>query len=334
MIGRLVKRLIWVALVVFATTTLAFVVSNVLPGDPARMVAGPQARPDDVARVRKQLGLDKPLAVQYAHYMKRLVHFTVQTGGDAEHLTCAELGPVHLDLGKSYQQRRPVVTLLGERLPRTLWLALCAIAIQTLIGTAAGAFAAYRAKTFWDRFTIGITLIGVSAPTFLIGIALQYIFAHKLHMLPLDGFGNSLPEHIVSVVLPSVTLGIYGAAYYSRIVRDEMHDLLRRDFIQTARAKGVPEWRVVCGHALRNAAAPLVTVVGLELGALVGGAIVTESLFRWPGVGALSVGAVLDRDGPVIMGTVLITSLAVALSSVLADLLVALLDPVARGERA
>lgn len=333
MIERLAKRLVWVVLVVFTTTTLAFVVSNVLPGDPARMVAGPQARPDDVARVRKQLGLDKPLAIQYAHYVKRILHFSGKNKADPEHSTCAEIGPLHIDLGKSYQQRRPVVVLIGERLPRTVWLALCAIAIQTIIGTLAGAFAAHRAGTFWDRLTIGTTLIGISAPTFLIGVALQFIFAHKLHLLPLDGFGDSFRDHIVSVILPATTLGIYGTAYYSRIVRDEMRDLLQRDFIQTARAKGLSEWRVVFGHALRNAAAPLVTVVTLELGALIGGAIVTESLFRWPGLGALSVGAVLDRDGPVVMGTVLVTSLAVALSSLLADVLVALFDPVVRAER-
>ncbi len=325
MIARIAKRITWVIFVVFTTMTLAFVVSNVLPGDPARMVAGTQARPEDVARVRVQLGLDKPLAIQYARYLRRMVH-TARRNTD-EHTTCAALGPVHFDLGKSYQQRRPVVTLIAERLPRTLWLALCAVLIQTIIGTVAGAFAAYKAGSAWDRITVGITLLGISAPTFLIGVGLQYVFAHKLRWLPLDGFGDTPLDHLRCVVLPGVTLGIYGAAYYSRIVRDEMRDLLRRDFIQTARAKGVPEWRVVCGHALRNAAAPLVTVVGLELGALVGGAIVTESLFRWPGLGALSVSAVLDRDGPVVLGTVLVTSTAVALSSLFADLLVALLDP-------
>lgn len=333
MIERIAKRITWVMLVVFTTMTLAFVVSNVLPGDPARMAAGAQARPDDVAKIRVQLGLDKPLVVQYARYLRRMVHLHVGQAPPDAHTTCAPWGPVHFDLGKSYQQRRPVVALIAERLPRTLWLALFAVLLQTLIGTAAGAFAAYKAGTAWDRITVGVTLLGISAPTFLIGVGLQYLFAHKLRWLPLDGFGDSFGDHVRSVILPGATLGIYGAAYYSRIVRDEMRDLLRRDFIQTARAKGVPEWRVVSGHALRNAAAPLVTVVGLELGALVGGAIVTESLFRWPGLGALSVSAVLDRDGPVVLGTVLVTSSAVALSSLLADLLVALLDPQSQRSR-
>jgi peptide/nickel transport system permease protein len=161
----------------------------------------------------------------------------------------------------------------------------------------------------------------------VVGVALQYVLAHRLRILPLDGYGADALEHASSVILPALTLGTFGAAYYTRLVRDEMIGLLKQEHVRTARAKGLSEAAVIVKHGLRNALVPLVTVLGLDLGALVGGAIVTETLFRWPGLGALSVNALLDRDGPLIVGMVIVTSGAVVLSNLLVDLCYAVLDP-------
>ena len=329
MMAHVGRRLAWAAFVVWAVVTIAFFVNNVLPSDPARMVAGAQARPSDVARIREQLGLDRPVLAQYGIFMRRLVHFG-PTGFDSRdkvHGSCAGLGPLHFDLGRSYQQRRPVLTILGERFPRTLVLALSAVFVQLLLGVGAGVLAAVKRNSVWDYAAVGASLLGISAPTFVLGLALQFVFGHLLRVLPLDGYGLTVGDHAVSIVLPALTLGIFGAAYYTRLVRDEMIGLLKQDHVRTARAKGLGEGAVVLRHALRNALVPLVTVLGLDLGALIGGAIVTESQFRWPGLGALSVNALLDRDGPLIMGTVIVTSMAVVLSSVLVDFCYVALDP-------
>lgn len=329
MIKHLAKRLGWAIFVVWSVVTLTFFVNNVLPSDPARMVAGPQARPQDVKKIREQLGLDKPVTEQYAIFMRRLVHFgpSAIPPKDPEHGTCANVGFFHLDLGKSYQQRRPVVTILGERLPRTVFLAVVAVGVQVLIGIISGVLAAVKRNRMLDHLTVGASLLGISAPTFILGLLFQYVLAYRLKLLPLDGYGNTDADHVVSVVLPALTLGVFGAAYYTRLVRDEMLGLLKQDHVRTAHAKGLSELGVVVKHALRNALVPLVTVMGMELGALVGGAIVTETLFRWPGLGSLSVTALLDRDGPLVLGTVLVTATAVVLSSVAVDFVYVVLDP-------
>jgi peptide/nickel transport system permease protein len=350
----LFKRLLWSIFVIWAVTSLAFVINNVLPGDPARMVAGPQARASDVAAVRARLGLDQPLAVQYGIFMRRLVGFGpsyFERGRESPHRNCefalplyptgrfvsndapaAERGKriwmgLHVDFGRSFSMRQPVASILAERLPRTAALALVAVLAQLLLGVTTGVLAAVRKQRATDHAAVGISLLGISAPTFLIGIAAQYLFAYKLRLLPFDGFGSSFGEHAACIVLPALTLGVYGAAYYTRLVRDEMIGVLDQDYVRTARAKGLPEWRVVLRHALRNALVPLATVVGLDLGALMGGAIVTETIFRWPGLGQLSVQALLNRDGPVIVGAVVVTSTAIVLANLLVDLCYASLDP-------
>jgi peptide/nickel transport system permease protein len=328
-IRRAARRLAWSIFVVWATVTLAFVVSNVLPQDPARMIAGAQARAKDVERVRAQLGLDRPLYVQYATFLRRLVHAGPSIGASRPegHATCGGIGPVHVDLGKSFQKRKPVVALISDALPRTLFLAAAATLLQLALGVASGTLAAARRGTAWDRGTVAVTLLGISVPTYMIGILLQWVFADRLRLLPLDGYGRTPIEHLTSVILPATTLGLFGAAWYTRLVRDEMIDLLHQDHVRTARAKGAGRLAVIVRHGLRNALVPLVTVVALDFGGLLGGAIVTESVFRWPGLGSLGVGAVLDRDGPVILGTVLVTAIVVVGTSLLADLAYPLLDP-------
>lgn len=329
MIRRFARRLAWGLFVVWATVTLAFLVNNALPADPARMVAGPQARPQDVERIRRELGLDRPLIVQYARFFRRLVHVgpAEVAPKDPEHGTCATLGRVHLDLGKSFQQRRPVVTILAERFPRTLLLAVAAAFVQALLGIAAGSLAAAKKRTLVDHLAVSGSLLGVSAPTFVTGLFFQWLLAYRLRLLPIDGYGETTLEHLRALILPALTLGVFGAAYYTRMVRDEMLRQLGQDYVRTARAKGLSRPAALVRHALRNALVPIVTILGLELGTLIGGAIVTEAIFRWPGLGSLSVNAMLDRDGPVIMGCVIVTSVAVVASTIAVDLAYALLDP-------
>lgn len=336
----MIRRAAWRAatclVVIWIVLTTAFLIHHVLPSDPARAVAGPQARPADVERIRKRLGLDQPLRTQYATFFRRLVHVGPASPPpkDPEHASCSAWGRLHLDLGMSFQKRKPVAKLLGERLPRTALLALAAIGVQILIGVTAGVIAAIKRGRLLDHGMIAMTLIGVSTPTFITGLVLQYWFAYRWRLLPLDGWGSTVAEHAACMVLPALTLGLFGASFYARFVRDEMLGQLRQDYVRTARAKGAAGWRVVLLHALRNALMPLVTVVGMDLGALLGGAIVTEKLFRWPGLGALSVDAVVDRDGPVVMGIVLVATLAVVLTNVLVDALYAVLDPRLRSQGA
>jgi peptide/nickel transport system permease protein len=332
-VKRLVRRLAWSLMVVWGVVTIAFVIDDLLPGDPALLAAGPQARPADVARIREQLGLNRPPLVRYEIFWRRLIHVGPRRkADDPAHASCLVVialgaSAVHVDLGKSFQLREPVVDLVAARLPRTFALAVAGALLQLAGGVATGTLAALYRGSWLDRLVVGASLLGVSAPTFLIALLLQYLLAYELRWLPLDGFGATLAEHARCLVLPALTLGIYGAAYYTRLVRDEMSVLLQKDWIRTARAKGLSRPRVVVLHALRNALVPIVTAAGLDFGALMGGAIVTETVFRWPGIGALSVHATLDRDGPVVLACVVVTSIAIVASNVAVDLLCAALEP-------
>jgi peptide/nickel transport system permease protein len=331
----LARRIGWSFAVVWLVVSATFALQDLLPGDPARLVAGPQARPADVARIRVQLGLDRPPLARYAIFLHRLVHAgppSIDRRSNPAHASCAVVFRIgdralHVDLGKSLLMRQPVVDLVAERLPRTFALAVAGILIQLLLGIATGVGAALGQGTRWDRLLVSATLVGISLPTFVVALALQTLFARDLRVLPLDGFGRTFTEHARCIVLPALTLGLYGAAYYTRLVRDEMLGVLRRDWVRTARAKGAPPSRVVAAHALRNAALPVLTAVALDFGALLGGAVVTESVFRWPGLGELTVRATLDRDGPLLLGCVLAASIAVVATNLAVDLLYARLDP-------
>ena len=324
----LMRRLGWALIVVFGVGTVAFFMARSLPGDPTRMVVGPQARPADVQRARKIYGLDQPVWTQYVKFWTRLVHFHSGDDPAKEHITCGKLvGSLHVDLGFSYRYRQPVVKLIAKKAPRTLELALAALLIQALIGLGAGIAAAYRRGSLYDQLAIGATLVGVSAPTFVLGLMLQYVLAHKLGWLPLDGYGQTPAEQLRSLVLPALTLGLFGAALYARLSRDEVAQTLSEDYIRTAHAKGASPARVLVIHGLRNALLPIVTLLVLDLGTLIGGAIVTEKLFRWPGMGAMAVDAMIHRDGPVIFGTVLFSAMAIVVATLLIDLLAVALDP-------
>lgn len=322
------RRFAWALVVVVGVASIAFVITHLLPGDPARMLVGPQAAARDVARVRELYGLDEPVRTRYWRYWTRLLHLDAAPPGSEGHKSCGSPLPrVHVDLGHSFHWRKPVVALLVEKVPRSVELALAALALQSVLGIGLGTLAAARRGSRWDEVTIGATLLGVSAPTFLLGVVLQWLLAYRLGLLPLDGYGRTPGEQLLSLVLPALTLGIFGTAMYARLVREEMGDALLADHVRTARAKGASALRVLSVHGLRNAMMPIATLVVLDLGTLVGGAIVTEKLFRWPGVGMLAVDALLNRDGPVILGTVLFAALAVVLSTVLLDALYLLLEP-------
>ncbi len=333
----LLKRLGWALAVIVGVTSASFAIALVLPGDPARMLAGAQAAPADVARIREAYGLDRPISTQYVRYWSRLVHLgpRIVAGAprDPSHASCASVGPVHVDLGFSAAYRRPVVDLLVQRAPRSLELGVAALFAQLALGTALGLLAAARRATWIDEAAIGTALVGVSAPTFVIGLVLQYLLAYRLRLLPYDGFGATAAEQARSLVLPALTLGIFGAAIYARLVRDETVLAASSEFAQTARAKGASNARVLVVHAFRSALLPIATLAALDLGALVGGAVVVEKLFRWPGVGQLAVDALINRDGPVIVGAVLVSSTAIVASLFVLDSFAGLLDPRLRQRR-
>ncbi|WP_437321263.1 ABC transporter permease [Sorangium sp. So ce385] len=336
-IAHLLRRLGWAAIVIAGVTAVSFAIAHLLPGDPARMLVGPQASAADVDRVRTVYALDRPVPVQFARFVRRLVHLGPEPAaphphagarGDPEHRSCAA-GPfgLHLDLGYSFHYRKPVVDLLEAKVPRSLELALAALSVQLLLGFALGLVAAARRGTAWDHAALGVTLLVASAPTIVIGPALQYMLAYKLRLLPYDGYGVTAADHLRSLVLPALTLGLFGSALYARVVREELRALLRQDFVRTARAKGASRLRAFVVHALRNALLPLATLAALDLGALAGGAIVTERLFRWPGVGSMAVEALQNRDGPLLVGTVLFAAAAIVLATVALDLAALALDP-------
>ena len=256
----------------------------------------------------------------------------IDAAKDPAHADCAAVVPlgssaVHLSFGKSFMKHAPVVDLVATRLPRTFALAVAGMFVQLLFGVATGVLAATRRGSWLDRAIVGTSVLGISAPTFLVALVLQLLFARTLGWLPIDGFGSTLADHARCLVLPAITLGVYGAAYYTRLVRDEMTGLLQQDWVRTARAKGLSPARVVLRHGLRNALLPLVAAAGLDFGVLLGGAVVTETVFRWPGLGELSVKALLDRDGPVILACVVVTSVAIVAVNVLVDALTTRLDP-------
>ncbi|MRG90638.1 ABC transporter permease [Polyangium spumosum] len=330
-LARVAQRVGWALVVVYGVTLVSFALVHVLPGDPVRLLVGPQASARDVARAREVYGHGGPLGVQYLRFLRRLVHTgagpTAEARKDLEHRSCAALGPVHFDLGHSFHYRRPVVDLVAAKLPRSLELALAALLVQLTVGLGLGITTAARRGTRWDELGAGLSLLGISAPTFLTGLALQYLLAHRLGLLPYDGIGKTPGEHLRSLVLPALTLGIYGSALYARLVRAELGAALAEDHVRMALAKGASRARALVVHGLRTALVPVTTLAVLDLGALVGGAVVTERLFRWPGMGQMAVESLLNRDGPVIVATVLVASIAVVLSTLLVDLLAPLLDP-------
>ena len=325
----LARRFAWAIVLVVGVTSLSFLVVEVLPGDPARMLLGPQASAADVSRARAIYGLDRGVSVRFVKYWAHLIHRgPTPSPKEKDHRSCAAVaGGVHLDLGYSFYYRKPVIDLLAAKIPRSIELALAALLIQLTLGVSLGIGAAAKRGTAWDDAAMSASLLGASAPTFLIGLLLQYIFAYKLGLLPFDGYGATTADHLRSLLLPSLTLGLFGSAIYARLTREEVASALGQDFARAAKARGASAARVLVVHALRNALGPLTTMAALDLGTMVSGAVVTERIFRWPGVGQLAIDAVLNRDGPVIFGTVLFSAAAIVAATLTLDIVDVIIDP-------
>jgi len=297
----ILKRLVGALAVWLGVATLAFALTFVIPADPAKTLAGAQADATTVEIIRRELGLDAPLPVQYGRYMG---------------------GIVKGDFGKSYVSGSPVMPMILERLPATAALAGGAVIVYVLIGMGLGLWGGLKPRGVGDKLGVVMAAGGVSVPSFWFGLALLYLFAYRFPILPLGGYGS--PLHLI---LPALTLGIGGAAYYIRLLRQSMQDVMRQEFIRTARAKGLPEPQVITRHALRNASLPMVTLLGVDVAHLLGGAVLTESVFGWPGIGSQAMQAIATMDVPVIMGTVLFAATVIVLVNLLVDLVTLWLDP-------
>lgn len=306
MLRYIIKRIVLAFPVLLGVSIVVFVMIRLIPGDPAELMAGQAATPEVLQAIRESLGLNRPAVIQFAYFLRN-----------------AARG----DLGKSLFNGAPVTEELGQRFPRTARLALAAILVALLIGVPAGMLSATRHLSWLDSAVMIVALAGVSMPVFWLGLNLILIFAVRLQWLP--AIGHETWRHLI---LPSFTLGAASAAIIARMTRSAMLEVLRQDYVRTARAKGVIEQTVIGRHALRNALIPVVTVVGLQLGTLLSGAVLTESVFAWPGVGRLLVDAVLARDYPIIQGTVLLIATMFVLLNVVVDMAYAVLDPRIRYE--
>jgi peptide/nickel transport system permease protein len=318
MVTYVVRRLIQLVIVLVGVTVITFLIMFAIPGDPAQQLAGKNATPERIAEIRVQLGLDQPIYVQYYKFVGRLVRG---------------------DLGESYQLQKPVLQMIKENAPNTIQLALAAVLIE-LLGIPLGIYSALRQFTFWDTALTTTALIIWGIPVFVLGVFMQWLFGLKLqewtgyNIFPLTGAGDNvlgiIPaswESMSTLILPAVTLGLIEVAYISYMQRASMLEVIRADYIRTARAKGVSERRVVRKHAFKNAVIPVMTIAGIDLGALMGGAILTETVFNRPGIGLMIYQAIGARDLPVVAGGVLFATLVYVFANLFVDLGYAWVDP-------
>lgn len=301
MLQYVIKRLVSTIPVLIGISLLLFFMLRMLPGDPAQVLAGQMATPEEVENIRRQLGLDRSIHVQYAVFFGRLVR---------------------LDLGRSARTQNPVTQEIWARLPNTVLLAVVAITLACLFGIPAGIVSAVRPYTWMDYLVTSAALFGISMPVFWLGLMLVVVFSILLQWLPAGGTGSW--KH---VILPSVTLASFVIAFIARMTRSTMMEVLSQDYTTTARSKGLKEEVVVVKHALKNALIPIITVVGLQFGLLLGGAVLTETVFAWPGLGRLIVDSILARDYPMIQGAILVFGLLYIFVNLVTDLLYACVDP-------
>jgi len=306
--GFLLPRLLSAALVVFGVICLVFLLIHLIPGDPVELMLGESAQPADREALRSALGLDRPLPAQLAAYLQ---------------------GLLRLDLGASLHSQRPIAEILAVRIPPTLELAGTALGVALLLALPLGISAALHKDKAWDVGAMGFSMLGVSVPNFWLGPLLILVFSLWLGWTPVSG-----REGPASIVLPAITLGTSLAAILARMVRSSLLEVLGEDYVRTARAKGLSEPVVVWRHAMRNAWLPVITLIGLQFGALLGGAVITETVFSWPGIGSLLVESIQKRDYPVVQACVLLISLSYVLVTTLTDLVYGWIDPRIRlGER-
>ncbi|WP_062228714.1 ABC transporter permease [Aureimonas frigidaquae] len=311
MVLAIARRLLAAIPVLIGLSIIVFAMMALIPGDTAQAILGSYATPDNVARLNAQLGLDRSLPEQYLAWAGNVLQG---------------------DLGQSYILNRPVLTEVGERFTATLILAGTALVLASLIGVGAGIISAVRQFGWVDRTVTFVVLIGISMPAFLLGLLLILIFAVRLRWLPASGMyavygGGDLPDLLRHLILPAITLSVVAAGVIARLSRAAMLDVLRQDFIRTARAKGLSEARVTRRHALRAAMVQIIPVLGLQAGFVLGGAVYVETVFQWPGLGAMLVQAVATRDLLLVQGGVLVAAAAYVLVNLIADLCQAMLDP-------
>lgn len=309
MLTYIIRRSLMAVPILIGVATVTFLLSFVLvPGDPVRMSMGQHADPATVESIRKEMGLDKPLGVQY-------LNFIVKT--------------LSGDLGRSYKTRRPVFNSVIERFPATLKLGFTAMGLAVIVGVMAGIISAVKPYSFGDAVVMTFALLGISMPVFYLGLLLIVIFAVWLNVLPVGGYGGG---DISYLVLPAIALGLMQAARIARMTRSSLLEVIRMDYIRTARSKGLGEKIVIFKHALRNALIPVITVIGTQLGYLLGGTVLTETTFSWPGIGRLAVDAVKSRDFPMIQGTVLFMAIIFILINLIVDVSYGWFDPRIRYE--
>ena len=305
------KRLGFAVLMLVGVSLILFTIMWLAPGGPEAVLIGGEFSQEAAAQVRHRLGLDRPLLLQYATWA---------------------LAALRGDLGRSFKTGDPVAALIWDRLGPTLQLTASALAFALVVAIPMGVLAAVRRNTIWDTLGSAVSLFGVSFPSFWLGIMLILLFSEALRLLPPSGLSEygregDLASRVRHAILPTLTLGLIQMAAFMRFTRSSLLEVLRQDYVRTARAKGVPTRQVIWRHALRNALIPVVTVVGLSLPTLVGGAVLTETVFAWPGIGRLAVGAVFERDYPVIMGVNLLVAAVVIVANLLTDIAYCLIDP-------
>ena len=305
-VNYLFKRLLGAVGVLVGLVTLVFLLIHLVPGDPVEVMLGEAARPADRQALRQALGLDLPLLQQWWQYMINVLQF---------------------DLGASLHSRHSVNQLILDRIPATIQLSVASLLVAIAIALPLGIMAAVRKDSIWDRMAMVSAMVGVSIPNFVMGPLLILIFALGLGWFPVSG-----KEGLASLVLPAFTLGSALAAILSRMVRASMLEVLQEDYIRAARARGLTEQRVLWIHALRNAALPVITVLGMQFGALLAGAVITETIFSWPGLGQLLIESIQKRDYPVVQGCVLLISATYVLVNLMTDMLYVVTDPRVRLE--
>src|SRR3954466_6226871 len=309
MFNFLVRRILATIPVMVVVALFVFSLLFVAPGDPAAVIAGDQATPEQVERIRQSLGLDRPFLVQFSDWAWRLLH---------------------ADLGRSIFTNLPVTTMIAQRVEPTLSLMLITLVLSVVVAVPIGVLAAWKVGTWIDRAIMGFAVFGFSVPVFVVGYLLAYLFALELEWLPVQGYtpiAQGAWPWLQNLILPSIALGCVYIALIARITRATMLEVLQQDYIRTARAKGLAQGPILFLHALKNAAVPIVTVIGIGIALLIGGAVVTESVFAIPGLGRLTIDAILRRDYPVIQGIVLLFSFVYVLVNLGIDLLYTMIDP-------
>ncbi|MDR0252697.1 MAG: ABC transporter permease [Brucellaceae bacterium] len=301
MLSLVIKRIAISIPVLIGITALLFVMLNVIPGDPIALLMKEHANPDVIERVRAQMHLDDPLITRYFRFL-----FAALQG----------------DLGTSIKLNRSVTTLILNAFPNTLLLAVCAALVSWVIGIPAGIISAVRRDSALDHFFMGFSLLGVSMPIFWSALLMQYIFALQLKWLPVSGFYG-----YQYVIMPAIVLGWSSAGVIARLTRSSLLEVMRHDYIRTARSKGLHEVRVITRHALKNALIPVVTIMAIQVASLLSGAVITEAIFGIPGVGRISINAIQARDMPLLQGSVLFATVLVILGNLVADILYSVLDP-------